>query len=140
MTEHSTDSIDFSQLFAAARSTAANAYSPYSEFQVGAAILLESGEVFSGCNVEHGSYGLSNCAERTAVFSAVAALGPSVRIRAVAVVALQRGLVYPCGACRQVLNEFSDPSVPVAMERTLGSSEDPLIATMETLIPYELHL
>lgn len=135
----STDSYDFPQLFAEARETALRAYSPYSQFQVGAAILLESGEVFSGCNVENGSYGLTNCAERTAVFSAVAELGPEVKVKAVAVVSLQRALVYPCGACRQVLSEFSDPSVPVAMETVLGSSADPLIATMDTLIPYNIH-
>ncbi len=139
MSTTANDSFDFPQLFAEARATAARAYSPYSEFQVGAAILLESGDVFSGCNVENGSYGLTNCAERTAVFSAVAELGPDIRIRAVAVVSLQRALVYPCGACRQVVSEFSDPSVPVAMETVLGSSENPLIATMNTLIPYALH-
>jgi cytidine deaminase len=83
-----------------------NAHAPYSEFRVGAAILLSSGKVFSGCNVENASYGMSNCAERTAIFSAVAAMGPKIEIRAVSVVNDQGVPCSPCGACRQVIYEF----------------------------------
>src|SRR5256714_9893534 len=90
-----------------AREAQQNAYAPYSKFRVGAAILLEGGEIFTGCNVENASYGLTNCAERTAVFSAVSALGGKrVRIRAVAVVNDREVACSPCGACRQVMSEF----------------------------------
>lgn len=83
-----------------------NAHAPYSHFYVGAAILLTNGKVFSGCNVENASYGMTNCAERTAIFSAVAQLGPKIEIRAVAVANAQGVPCSPCGACRQVIYEF----------------------------------
>ena len=83
-----------------------NAHAPYSNFHVGAAILLTNGKVFSGCNVENASYGMTNCAERTAIFSAVAELGPKIEIRAVAVVTEQKVPCSPCGACRQVIYEL----------------------------------
>lgn len=95
------------ELVNAAKHAYENAYAPYSKFRVGAAILLESGEIFYGCNVENASYGLTNCAERTAIFSAVSALGAKqVRIRALAVVNDRDVSCSPCGACRQVINEF----------------------------------
>ena len=94
-------------LLAAAKRAYENSYAPYSNFRVGAAILLEGGEVFSGCNVENASYGLTNCAERTAIFAAVSALGSKrVRIRALAVVNDRGVACSPCGACRQVISEF----------------------------------
>src|SRR5438270_12848837 len=94
-------------LLAAAKRAYENSYAPYSNFRVGAAILLEGGEIFSGCNIENASYGLTNCAERTAIFSAVAALGPKrVRVKAVAVVNDREVACSPCGACRQVISEF----------------------------------
>ncbi|MFZ0279944.1 MAG: cytidine deaminase [Candidatus Sulfotelmatobacter sp.] len=83
-----------------------NAYAPYSKFRVGGAILLSNGKIFSGCNVENASYGMTNCAERTAIFSAVAQLGPRIEIRAVSVVNDQGVPCSPCGACRQVIYEF----------------------------------
>lgn len=96
-----------SELLAAAKLAHEHAYAPYSNFRVGAAILLENGEMFSGCNVENASYGLTNCAERTAIFTAVSALGgENVRIRALAVVNDREVACSPCGACRQVISEF----------------------------------
>src|SRR5580658_9766114 len=94
------------RLFRLARSAMNHAYAPYSHFHVGAAILLGDGRVFTGCNVENASYGLTICAERGAVFAAVAASARKPEIVAVAVVN-QRGVpCSPCGACRQVLAEF----------------------------------
>ena len=83
-----------------------NAHAPYSNFHVGAAILLTNGKLFSGCNVENASYGMTNCAERTAIFTAVAELGPDIEIRAVAVTNDHGVACSPCGACRQVIYEF----------------------------------
>src|SRR5437660_10012827 len=80
-----------------------NAHAPYSNFRVGAAILLTNGKIFSGCNVENASYGMTNCAERTAIFSAVAQLGPKMEIQAVAVANEDGVACSPCEACRQVI-------------------------------------
>src|ERR1700679_120715 len=94
------------RLPAAARKARKHAYAPYSQFKVGAAMLTSKGKVFSGCNVENASYGLSNCAERTAIFAAIAESGPQLEIRAIAVVNDQGVPCSPCGACRQVIYEF----------------------------------
>ena len=100
------------ELLALADAAASRAYSPYSKFRVGAALLTDTGAVFQGCNVENVSYGLTNCAERTAVYSAVAA--GHQRFTTIAIVqgspaGEPSSLVpcWPCGACRQVLAEFS---------------------------------
>lgn len=91
------------------------AYCPYSHFAVGAALLTDDGVVFSGCNVENGSYGLTVCAERSALFAAVAA--GHRQFSALAVVADHSTLPYPCGACRQVLAEFGNPKLAVYVAR-----------------------
>ena len=88
-----------------------NAHAPYSNFHVGSAILLTNGEVFTGCNVENASYGMTNCAERTAIFSAVAKLGPQIEIEAVAVTNDHGVACSPCGACRQVIYEFGPNAI-----------------------------
>jgi cytidine deaminase len=95
-----------SRLLRSAKRVMKNAHAPYSKFRVGAAILLANGKVFAGCNVENASYGMTNCAERTAIFSAVAQFGPKIEIRAVTVVNDQGVPCSPCGACRQVIYEF----------------------------------
>jgi cytidine deaminase len=95
-----------SALLEAAREAAVRAYCPYSNFRVGAAILTDHGEIFSGCNVENASYGLTICAERNAVFQAVARLDRPLRIRAVLVYTPTALPTAPCGGCRQVLSEF----------------------------------
>jgi cytidine deaminase len=97
------------ELLSAARKAAHQAYVPYSGFQVGAAVLLESGEVVSAANVENTSYGLTICAERSAVVRAVVQYGSQIRIAAVAVTNLTDKPSSPCGACRQVLAEFMPP-------------------------------
>ncbi len=98
-------------LLDAARAALRHAYAPYSRFQVGAALLTEAGAVFTGCNVENSSYGLTNCAERTAVFAAVAAEGPAMRIRAIAIRSHPERPCSPCGACRQVIAEFGPDAI-----------------------------
>jgi cytidine deaminase len=112
-----------------ARAAASRAYSPYSRFRVGAALVAESGAVFTGCNVENASYGLTICAERSAVFHMVAA-GET---------AFDRIVIYtptatptaPCGACRQVLNEFN----PDAEVLSLCDGPDVLRSTVRELLP-----
>jgi len=94
------------RLVRAARTAMKNAYAPYSKFQVGAALLTTSGALFTGCNVENASYGATNCAERAAVFSAVAGLGPQMKVQAIAVVNGHDAPCPPCGLCRQVIYEF----------------------------------
>jgi cytidine deaminase len=99
-------------LIAAARQAAGQAYCPYSRFRVGAAVLTDRGEIFSGCNVENASYGLTICAERNAIFQAVAGSKTPLVIRAVVVFTPTALPTAPCGACRQVINEFGpDASV-----------------------------
>lgn len=90
----------------AAQQAADHAYAPYSKFRVGAALLLADGRIITGCNVENASYGLTICAERSAVVRAVSEVGPDLRIKAVAVANLNGAASPPCGACRQVLSEF----------------------------------
>jgi len=99
-----------------------NAHAPYSKFRVGAAILLANGKIFSGCNVENASYGMSNCAERTAIFSAVAELGPKIEIRAVSVVNDRGVPCSPCGACRQVIYEFG-PDATIFFQGAKGPKQ-----------------
>ncbi len=94
------------RLLRAARKAMKHAHAPYSKFRVGAAFLTTTGKLFAGCNVENASYGLTNCAERTAIFSAVAELGPKFEIRSMAVVNHHEVPCSPCGACRQVIYEF----------------------------------
>ena len=96
-----------------------NAHAPYSNFHVGAAILLTNGKIFSGCNVENASYGMTNCAERTAIFTAVAHLGPKIEIQAVAVANDHGVPCSPCGACRQVIYEFG-PDATIFFQGATG--------------------
>jgi len=99
------------EMLSAARAAFRNAHAPYSKFKVGAAILTESGKLYHGCNVENASYGLTSCAERNAIFSAVATEGTGMRISAVAVATERDVPCAPCGACRQVIYEFGPDAV-----------------------------
>ncbi|MGD0731398.1 MAG: cytidine deaminase [Terracidiphilus sp.] len=115
-------------LLEAARQAASHSYSPYSGFRVGAALRLTSGEIVTGTNVENVSYGLTICAERSALVRAVSQFGPEIRIEAVAVANLNQAPSPPCGACRQVLAEFILPQAPVVFPaadgaRTMAFSE-----------------
>ena len=104
-----------------ARAAAQNSYSPYSGFKVGAALLLTGGEIVTGTNVENVSYGLTLCAERSALVRAVSEFGPAIRIAAVAVANLNAAASPPCGACRQMLAEFVLPDAPVAFPAADGT-------------------
>jgi homotetrameric cytidine deaminase len=103
-----------------ARDVAQHAYAPYSNFHVGAALLLTGGEIVTGTNVENVSYGLTICAERAALVRAVAEFGPEIRIAAVAVANLNGAASPPCGACRQMLAEFALPGAPVVFPAADG--------------------
>lgn len=118
------------RLLQAAKKVMKNAHAPYSKFRVGAAVLLSNGKIFSGCNVENASYGMTNCAERTAIFSAVAELGPKIEITAVTVVNDHGVPCSPCGACRQVIYEFG-PNATVFFQ----GAEGPKQAHITELLP-----
>ena len=122
------------RLIDAARAMLDRAYAPYSKFHVGAAILTEAGNMYTGCNVENASYGVTNCAERTAIFSAVAAEGPAMKLRAVAVLNSATMPCSPCGACRQVIYEFG-PQALIIYQGDGKLSE----ATAEQLLPEGFH-
>ncbi|CAM3529588.1 cytidine deaminase [Saccharibacillus brassicae] len=117
------------RLIEAAIEARSSAYVPYSHFEVGAA-LLAGGTVYSGCNVENASFGLTNCAERTAIFKA-ASEGVR-RIEAIAIVADTAGPVSPCGACRQVIAEFADEHTLIYLTNLHGNTEE---WTMDRLLP-----
>lgn len=98
------------------------AYARYSHFRVGAALLTGNGRIFVGCNVENASYSVTNCAERTAIFSAIAQTGPKLDLRAIAVVNDRDIPCSPCGACRQVIYEFG-PDATVLFRGAKGWKE-----------------
>jgi cytidine deaminase len=101
------------RLETAARRAAKNSYSPYSKFPVGAAIVTDGGRIFTGCNVENASYGLCNCAERTAIFTAAAAGDRTVA--AIVIYTPTPTATAPCGACRQVINEFGPDALVISV-------------------------
>jgi homotetrameric cytidine deaminase len=103
-----------------ARQAALHAYAPYSGFRVGAALRLTNGEIVTGANVENVSFGLTICAERSALVRAVSQFGPEIRVEAVAIANLNHAASPPCGACRQVLSEFILPDSPVIFPSTDG--------------------
>lgn len=117
------------RLIALARQAREFAYVPYSKFKVGAAVLTESGKVYTGCNIENASYGLCNCAERTAIFKAVSE--GEMKFQQIAIVADTKEPTAPCGACRQVIAEFEIPEVILANVR--GEYK---VLTLDALLPY----
>lgn len=114
-----------------AKAVRKNAYAPYSKFKVGAAVLADNGEIYTGVNVENASYGLTICAERVAVFKAVSE--GAKQIKAVAIVADTDAPVPPCGACRQVLLEFAAKECKIVMTNLQGKK---MIKTIDELLPY----
>lgn len=121
--------MDAKELMKIACKARQNAYAPYSNFAVGAALLAESGKVYTGCNIENASYGLTCCAERNAIFAAVGA--GERRFKMLAVVADSPEPVAPCGACRQVIAEFGIPLVVMG-----NLKEATKTMTAEELLPY----
>jgi cytidine deaminase len=123
------------ELLAAAVEARKNAYAPYSHFHVGAAVLGAGGRIFSGCNVENASFGLTCCAERNAIFALVAA--GETEIREILVIGESDEFLPPCGACRQVIAEFAAPPTVVHMCNREGQSRD---TTVAELVPFIFHL
>ncbi len=119
------------ELIEAARAVRAHAHAPYSRYQVGAAVRGESGRIYVGANVENASYGLALCAERSAVAAAVSA--GEKKVTAVAVVTATSPPAAPCGMCRQVLAEFGDDELPVALANDAGERTD---TTLGALLPH----
>ena len=117
------------ELLQAAKEARLRAYAPYSHFPVGAAVQTVGGKIYSGCNIENASFGLTNCADRTAIFTAVAA--GEQELQAIAVVANTPEPVAPCGACRQVMAEFGIQTI--IMANTKGDSH---VASLKDLLPY----
>ena len=115
-----------------AKAASQNAYAPYSRFYVGAALLLESGAIVTGCNVENASYRLTTCAEQTAIAAAVATYGPGIRIRAVAVFNRNQTACQPCGACRQTIAEFAPPDALILFPGINGKIDR---CTLNDLLP-----
>ncbi len=109
---------------------ASNAYAPYSNFRVGAAVLLTDGNIITGCNVENASYRLTVCAEQAAIAAAVSLHGPKIRIRAIAVANLNNTASQPCGACRQTIHEFSTPSTVIFFPAEAGAIAETTIAAL----------
>jgi cytidine deaminase len=120
-----------------AAAAAQNSYSPYSHFRVGAAILLETGQIVAGTNVENASYRLTSCAEQAAIAAAVTLHGPDLRIHAVAVVNLNGAACMPCGACRQTILEFAAPDTAVFYPNAAGET---VSTTLAALLPAAFRL
>jgi cytidine deaminase len=115
---HPDSGIDWPDLIEAATAARQNAHAPYSRFQVGAAVLMDDGAIYAGCNVENRSFGATICAERTAVTSAIAA--GAKRLRAVVVITDTDPPAAPCGLCRETLAEFGDGDLPVLLLNPAG--------------------
>lgn len=123
-----------STLIKRAREAREKAYAPYSKFPVGASLLTKSGKIILGCNIENASFGLSNCAERTAIFTALvqSEVAEDKEFVAMAVVAASPRPIPPCGACRQVLVEFCSPSMPIFLANLEGDMRK---ITVNELLP-----
>ena len=123
--------MDINELVSGALEAREIAYAPYSQFKVGAAVLVEDNSIYKGCNIENASFGATNCAERTAIFKAVSE-GHKV-IKAVAVTGDPNGYTFPCGICRQVIAEFAeDGNIPIIIVK---NKEDYITKTLDEILP-----
>lgn len=118
------------KMFKKAKEAQKNAYVPYSEFPLGAAVLTEDGSIYTGVNIENASFSLTNCAERSAIFTAVSQ--GKRKIKALLIVSSTKNPVPPCGACRQVIQEFADGDIEVVMMTADGKG---LTMTSSELLP-----
>ncbi|MCT8975643.1 cytidine deaminase [Clostridium sp. CX1] len=122
--------MDYKMLVSKAFEGRKNAYVPYSNFKVGAAVVTEDGTIYTGCNIENASYGATNCAERTAIFKAMSE--GHREIKAIAIVGVENDYTYPCGICRQVIAEFASEDVKII----LGKNENEFIVkSLEEILP-----
>ena len=126
--------IDYKSLMNEAQKARAKAYTPYSRFKVGAALLTKSGKVYTGCNIENAGYSATNCAERTAIFKAVSE--GERDFEAIAIIGGKEGTTSPfcapCGVCRQVIAEFCKKDFKII----LGNEEKYEVYTLDTLLPF----
>lgn len=135
MTSTPVSAAEREQLIEAAKQALLRAYAPYSNFYVGAAVLTDQGQIYTGCNVENASYGLTICAERAAIFTAVQKTHGKLVVRAVAVANRAQAPCSPCGACRQVIAEFGE-DVLVIFQGKNGFQE----STISDLLPQTFRL
>lgn len=119
------------KLISLAKAAQEKSYSPYSQFAVGAALITEDGDIFTGCNIENISYGLTNCGERTAIFKMISEKGGNAKIKALAVTTKADIHCTPCGACRQVISEFSDSDAIIIYK----GEKDYVSMTIKELLP-----
>ena len=124
--------MDYSKLIEIARKASENTYSPYSNFPVGASLVTKDGKYYHGCNIENASFGLTNCAERTCMFSAYADGVRKQDIVALCVYSPKEHLVSPCGACRQVMVELLDENCPIILAYEENKSYE---TTVKDLFP-----
>lgn len=122
--------LDLEQLITEAKLAREKAYTPYSKFPVGSAVLTKNGKVYHGCNIENASYGVTNCAERTALFKAISE--GDTEFQMLAVIADTQGPVTPCGACRQVIAEFCAKDMKIILANFQG---DMRTVTVAELLP-----
>ncbi len=119
-------------LFQKAKQASRNAYAPYSKLQVGAIVITEKGNAYSGCNMENASFGLTTCAERNAIAAAVNAEGKKMKIKFIAVTNAKGLAISPCGVCRQVIAEFSNKETTEVIFR---SAEGVVSKKIHELLP-----
>ncbi len=127
--------MDDKKLFRIASEARKKAYSPYSKFNVGAAVLTSSGKVYAGCNIENATYGATCCAERVAIFKAVSE--GETNIKKIAIEGDNDGLTFPCGICRQVMAEFA-PDMRVVLGKKNGEIE--IFSLNQDLLPHTFEL
>ena len=126
--------IGYNELLEYAKEASKKSYSPYSKFPVGACVLYESGKIYQGCNVENASYGLTLCAERNAMSSAIVK-GETSKITAIAIYSPKQKRCLPCGACRQWLSEFAknEKETKIILE---DINDEILVLSLEEIFPY----